>query len=153
MTADEIGVMLNLRATLSEYEHFMSQLSLMIERGIDIPLHGTLSFPMKDRLYKQVRDLVLGKSAMDSPIKPLVGDPNSPKILRDLEAVAKAMEKEEPFVNLLRVGDRVCWAANRNRKGVVTGEAMDGSGKLLVKWDDGLTVGFEPNELLWDDGK
>ena len=64
MTQDEIGVMLNLRATLSEYEHFMSQLSLMIERGTDIPLFGTLAFPMKDRLYKQVRDLVLGKSAM-----------------------------------------------------------------------------------------
>ncbi|MBQ1422465.1 MAG: hypothetical protein IIY97_06840 [Firmicutes bacterium] len=64
MTQDEIGVMLNLRATLSEYEHFMSQLSLMIERGVDVPLFGTLAFPMKDRLYKQVRDLVLGKSAM-----------------------------------------------------------------------------------------
>lgn len=58
MTADEIGVMLNLRATLSEYEHFMSQLSLMIERGVDVPLFGSMSFPMKDKLYKQVRDLV-----------------------------------------------------------------------------------------------
>ena len=79
MTADEIGVMLNLRATLSEYEHFMSQLSLMIERGVDIPLFGSLAFPMKDKLYKQVRDLVLGEKHLDSPIKPLVGDiPNIP---------------------------------------------------------------------------
>lgn len=74
MTQDEIGVMLNLRATLSEYEHFMSQLSLMIERGTDIPLVGTLTFPMKERLYKQVRDLVLGTKSLDSPIKPFVGD-------------------------------------------------------------------------------
>lgn len=64
MTQDEMGVMLNLRATLSEYEHFMSQLSLMIERGVDIPLFGSIAFPMKDKLYKQVRDLVLGQSAM-----------------------------------------------------------------------------------------
>lgn len=64
MTQDEMGVMMNLRATLSEYEHFMSQLSVMIERGVDVPLFGTMSFPMKDKLYKQVRDLVLGKSAM-----------------------------------------------------------------------------------------
>lgn len=79
MTQDEMGVMLNLRATLSEYEHFMSQLSLMIERGVDVPLFGSIAFPMKDKLYKQVRDLVLGHSAMDSPIKPLVGDiPNIP---------------------------------------------------------------------------
>lgn len=64
MTADEIGMMLNLRATLSEYEHFMTHLSLMIEKGADIPLGGTLSFPMKDKLYKQVRDLVVGSEAM-----------------------------------------------------------------------------------------
>lgn len=134
MTQDEIGVMLNLRATLSEYEHFMTELSTMIERGVDVPPCGSAKFPMRDKLYKQVRDLVLGTKSLDSPIKPFVGDiPDIP--------------------NLLRVGDRVCWAANRKRKGVVTGEAMDGSGKLLVKWDDGLTVGFEPNELLWDDGK
>jgi hypothetical protein len=61
----------------------MSQLSLMIEKGTDIPLFGTLAFPMKDRLYKQVRDLVLGKSAM---------------------------VKQEPFVNLLHVGDNVWWS-------------------------------------------
>lgn len=134
MTADEIGVLLNLRATLSEYEHFMCELSTMIERGVDVPPCGNAKFPMRDKLYKQVRDLVLGTKSLDSPIKPFVGDiPDVP--------------------NLLRAGDRVCWAANRKRKGVVTGEAMDGSGKLLVKWDDGLTVGFEPNELLWDGGE
>ena len=64
MTADEIGVMLNLRATLSEYEHFRTELSTMIERGVDVPPGGSAKFPMRDKLYGQVRDLVLGKSAM-----------------------------------------------------------------------------------------
>lgn len=64
MTQDEIGVMLNLRATLSEYEHFMTELSTMIERGVDVPPCGNAKFPMRDKLYKQVRDLVLGESVM-----------------------------------------------------------------------------------------
>lgn len=91
MTQDEIGVMLNLRATLSEYEVFMTQLSTMIDRGMDIPCIGTASFPMREKLYKQVRDLVLGYKRMDSPIKPFVGDiPDVP--------------------NLLRAGDNVWWS-------------------------------------------
>jgi len=36
----------------------------MVEKGVDIPLVGVMPFPMRDKLYKQVRDLVLGKSAM-----------------------------------------------------------------------------------------
>jgi len=91
MSPEELQVMLNLRATLSEYEHFMTQLSTMIDRGMDIPCIGTVSFPMREKLYKQVRDLVLGYKRMDSPIKPLVGDIDSPKILRDLEMGSKAM--------------------------------------------------------------
>jgi len=110
MTGEELQVVLNLRATLSEYEVFMTQLSAMIDRGVDIPCIGTVSFPMREKLYKQVRDLVLGYKRMDSPIKPLVGDIDSPKILRDLEVAAKAKSKEEPFVNLLRVGDNVWWS-------------------------------------------
>ena len=75
MTADEIGVMLNLRATLSEYEHFMTELNTMIERGVDVPPCGNAKFPMRDKLYAQVRDLVLGKSAMTV-------EPRSPKFKR-----------------------------------------------------------------------
>lgn len=139
MTQDEIGVMLNLRATLSEYEHFMTELSTMIERGVDVPPCGSAKFPMRDKLYTQVRDLVLGKSAMEAK-QPI-------DIMTELGEI---LASPSP---LPKVGDRVCWAANRKRKGVVTGEAMDGSGKLLVKWDDGLTIGLEPNELLHYDGK
>ena len=139
MTQDEIGVMLNLRATLSEYEHFMTELSTMIERGVDVPPCGSAKFPMRDKLYAQVRDLVLGKSAMEAK-QPI-------DIMTELGEI---LASPSP---LPKVGDRVCWAANRKRKGVVTGEAMDGSGKLLVKWDDGLTIGLEPNELLHYDGK
>lgn len=123
MTQDEIGVMLNLRATLSEYEHFMSQLSLMIERGIDIPLHGTLSFPMKDRLYKQVRDLVLGKSAMD---------------------------KQEPFVNLLRVGDNVHWADGDVKCiGVIEHISDDGS-SAVVELPNGERINVPTRDLRYD---
>lgn len=75
MTQDEIGVLLNLRATLSEYEHFMTELSTMIERGVDVPPCGSAKFPMRDKLYAQVRDLVLGKSAMTV-------EPRSPKFKR-----------------------------------------------------------------------
>lgn len=82
MTGEELQVVLNLRATLSEYEVFMTQLSAMIAQGRDIPCIGTMAFPMREKLYGQVRDLVLGKSAM---------------------------EKQEPFVNLLHVGDNVWW--------------------------------------------
>ena len=64
MTGEELGVVLNLRATLSEYEHFMCELSAMIERGVDVPPCGVAKFPMREKLYAQVRDLVLGKSAM-----------------------------------------------------------------------------------------
>jgi len=69
MTSEELTVMLNLRATLSEYEHFMCELSTMIERGVDVPPCGAAKFPMREKLYAQVRDLVLGKRAMtDSEI-------------------------------------------------------------------------------------
>lgn len=64
MTSEELGVVLNLRATLSEYEHFMCELSAMIERGVDVPPCGVAKFPMREKLYAQVRDLVMGKSAM-----------------------------------------------------------------------------------------
>ena len=64
MTGEELQVLLTLRSTLSEYEHFMTELSTMIERGIDVPPCGSAKFPMRDKLYAQVRDLVLGKSAM-----------------------------------------------------------------------------------------
>lgn len=123
MTQDEIGVMLNLRATLSEYEHFMSQLSLMIERGIDIPLHGTLSFPMKDRLYKQVRDLVLGKSAM---------------------------VKQEPFVNLPRAGDNVHWADGDVKCiGVIEHVSDDGS-SAVVELPNGGRINVPTRDLRYD---
>ena len=123
MTQDEIGVMLNLRATLSEYEHFMSQLSLMIERGIDIPLFGTLAFPMKDRLYKQVRDLVLGKSAM---------------------------VKQEPFVNLLRAGDNVHWADGDVKCiGVIEHVSDDGS-SAVVELPNGERINVPTRDLRYD---
>lgn len=74
MTQDEIGVMLNLRAQLSEYEVFMTQLSAMIAQGRDIPCIGAMAFPMREKLYGQVRDLVLGKSAMATEPKFKKGD-------------------------------------------------------------------------------
>ena len=74
MTSEELQILLNLRSTLSEYEHFMSQLSAMVEKGVDIPLVGVMPFPMRDKLYKQVRDLVLGKSAMATEPKFKKGD-------------------------------------------------------------------------------
>lgn len=123
MTQDEIGVMLNLRATLSEYEHFMSQLSLMIERGVDIPLFGTLAFPMKDRLYKQVRDLVLGKSAM---------------------------VKQEPFVNLLRAGDNVHWTVGDAKfVGVIEHVSDDGS-SAVVELPNGERINVPTRDLRYD---
>lgn len=123
MTQDEIGVMLNLRATLSEYEHFMSQLSLMIEKGTDIPLFGTLAFPMKDRLYKQVRDLVLGKSAM---------------------------VKQEPFVNLLRAGDNVHWADGDVKCiGVIEHVSDDGS-SAVVELPNGERINVPTRDLRYD---
>ncbi len=64
MTGEELQVLLTLRSTLSEYEHFMTELSTMIERGVDVPPCGNAKFPMRDKLYGQVRDLVLGKTAM-----------------------------------------------------------------------------------------
>ena len=74
MTADELQILLNLRAQLSEYEVFMTQLSTMIARGIDIPCIGAMAFPMREKLYGQVRDLVLGKSAMATEPKFKKGD-------------------------------------------------------------------------------
>lgn len=65
MTAEELQVMLNLRATLSEYEHFMCELSAMIDDGVDRKPCGSMKFPMKDKLYAQVRDLVIGKAVLD----------------------------------------------------------------------------------------
>ena len=75
MTGEELQVLLTLRSTLSEYEHFMTELSTMIERGVDVPPCGSAKFPMRDKLYAQVRDLVLGKSAMTV-------EPRSPKFKR-----------------------------------------------------------------------
>ena len=75
MTADELQILLNLRAQLSEYEVFMTQLSTMIARGMDIPCIGTMAFPMREKLYGQVRDLVIGKSAM-------AAEPKAPKFKR-----------------------------------------------------------------------
>ena len=115
MTQDEIGVMLNLRATLSEYEHFMTHLSLMIEKGTDIPLFGTLAFPMKDRLYKQVRDLVISPMP-SSPDRLNKGDIVTDRVsgqkyrvfatnmvaLQDTEADAEAMPIQYLHESLLK---------------------------------------------------
>lgn len=123
MTGEELQVVLNLRATLSEYEVFMTQLSTMIERGMDIPCVGTVSFPMREKLYKQVRDLVLGKSAM---------------------------VKQEPFVNLLRAGDNVHWAeGDVKRIGVIEHVSDDGS-SAVVEMPNGERINVPTRDLRYD---
>jgi hypothetical protein len=123
MTQDEIGVMLNLRATLSEYEHFMTELSTMIERGVDVPPCGSAKFPMRDKLYAQVRDLVLGKSAM---------------------------VKQEPFVNLLRAGDNVHWADGDVKCiGVIEHVSDDGS-SAVVELPNGERINVPTRDLRYD---
>lgn len=133
MTAEEIGVMLNLRATLSEYEHFMTELSTMIERGIDVPPCGSAKFPMRDKLYKQVRDLVLGTKSLDSPIKPFVGDiPDVP--------------------NLLRAGDHVWWSyLDEKRMGEIESVSVDGSLATVIR-NNGEKCDI-PTAALHYDGK
>lgn len=84
MTADEIGVLLNLRATLSEYEHFMCELDKLLNSPhpdhLGAPTGAT--FPMKAKLWDKaramaisLRDLELGASAMAT-------EPKAPKFKR-----------------------------------------------------------------------
>lgn len=130
MTQDEIGVMLNLRATLSEYEHFMCELSAMIERGVDVPPCGVAKFPMREKLYAQVRDLVLGEKCMSSPIKPFVGE----------------------IPNLLRVGDHVWWSyLDEKRMGEIEWISEDGTAAVVVR-DNGERQNV-PTAALHYDGK
>ena len=123
MTGEELQVLLTLRSTLSEYEHFMTELSTMIERGIDVPPCGSAKFPMRDKLYGQVRDLVLGKSAMD---------------------------KQEPFVNRLRAGDNVHWADGDVKCiGVIEHVSDDGS-SAVVELPNGKRINVPTRDLRYD---
>lgn len=138
MTAEELNVMLNLRATLSEYEHFMCELSAMIERGVDVPPTGVAKFPMREKLYAQVRDLVMGEKCMSSPIKPFVGE----------------IPDFTPIDPSFAIGDHVYWAANHDAKGVITTFSADGT-KALLKLDKSGQTDIHPlKELIHcDDGK
>ena len=130
MTGEELGVVLNLRATLSEYEHFMCELSAMIERGVDVPPCGVAKFPMREKLYAQVRDLVLGEKCMSSPIKPFVGE----------------------IPNLLRVGDHVWWSyLDEKRMGEIEWISEDGTAVVVVR-DNGERCNV-PTIALHYDGK
>lgn len=135
MTQDEIGVLLNLRATLSEYEHFMTELSTMIERGVDVPPCGSAKFPMRDKLYAQVRDLVLGKSAMVEVKKPVFDrDPRQD----------------------VSVGDWVCYAGQVWKTvGKIVGFSPDGTMATVQTNGAGDTEDI-PRDKLWNahyDGK
>ena len=122
MTADEIGVMLNLRATLSEYEHFMCELSAMIERGVDVPPCGVAKFPMREKLYGQVRDLVLGSKAIDR------------RFVNVKEGCWSAQEPDENFQNILRAGDSVYWSyLDEKRTGVIEHVSEDGSAAVVIR--------------------
>lgn len=123
MTGEELQVLLTLRSTLSEYEHFMTELSTMIERGVDVPPCGSAKFPMRDKLYAQVRDLVLGKSAMAAK--------------QPIDIMTETV---------LQVGDRVCWVKDHKRTGVVTAAFPDSA---AVLWDEeGLILPFNVSELI-----
>jgi len=125
MTQDEIAVLLRMQATLSEYEHFMSQLSLMIEKRIDVPLSSTTTFPMKTKLYGQVRDLLRGKSAL--VYFPRVGE--------------RAFCTKEPF-----------WGEGTVTEVTETSSVLkrdDGAEKVFMN-EDLMYIGVKPKE---DDGK
>ena len=74
MTGEELQVVLNLRATLSEYEHFMCELDKLLNSPhpdhLGAPT-GVANFPMKTKLWDKaramaisLRDLELGEKAM-----------------------------------------------------------------------------------------
>lgn len=133
MTQDEIGVMLNLRATLSEYEHFMTELSTMIERGVDVPPCGSAKFPMRDKLYTQVRDLVLGKSAM---VTDTMGMPLPDKY--------KFQSADPSF----RCGDNVALVGDNTVHGIIRGFSEDGTKALVWIAQDGLSHPYGLDELV-----
>ena len=127
MTSEELGVVLNLRATLSEYEHFLCELSAMIERGVDVPPTGVAKFPMREKLYAQVRDLVMGKAAMSNP-------------------------QGQEIINLFHVGDPVYWSYfDEKRKGVIESISSDGSVATVIR-DNGEKSSI-PTQVLHYDGK
>lgn len=69
MTADEIGVMLNLRATLSEYEHFMCELDMLLSSPH--PEHcggptGVANFPMKKKLWDSIKAMAISVRGLDA---------------------------------------------------------------------------------------
>jgi len=144
MTSEELTVMLNLRATLSEYEHFMCELSTMIERGVDVPPCGAAKFPMREKLYAQVRDLVLGSKAM--------------KAQEPIDIMGAGWEKhlaDKGTIPSFKVGDRVSLVASPNTRGVVVGVPFDDNyDKFLVKMDsNGLNTPFSAFDLERYDGK
>ena len=136
MTSEELGVMLNLRATLSEYEHFMCELSAMIERGVDVPPCGVAKFPMREKLYAQVRDLVLGANAMTP--------------LDILDTYPKFVPGDPHF----GAGDHVYWANNPKMKGVIYAFNEEGDKAMVRRDSDNSTCVFDLKELIHcDDGK
>jgi len=134
MTQDEIGVLLNLRATLSEYEHFMTELSTMIERGVDVPPCGSAKFPMRDKLYAQVRDLVVGKSVM---AKDTMGMPLPDKY--------KFQSAADPS---FRCGDNVALVGDNTVHGIIRGFSEGGTMALVWIAQDGLSHPYGLDELV-----
>ena len=151
MTGEELGVVLNLRATLSEYEHFMCELSAMIERGVDVPPCGVAKFPMREKLYAQVRDLVMGSRAIAVNDILEYGAEKLPSCDGTPHRLGRCFVSADPS---FKVGDHVYLKANHGVKGVIRAFSDMGDRASLDMDSDGKARIFRLEELLHcDDGK